>query len=328
MKKTISVLTVLFCIGTLSGCATSMGMTSTEDIEGIYYEDGIYDTTSEVELEEDYSKLYYKGEGYTKFDDSMITGNTTEECTIFNVELTESQKKTISEMTIERDYENSIIFADFKLNGGGQMYFAYLKDDYIEEYYSIMQNKWNSAKINFDWPMGNTVTVSKDSIKAKSAEFNPNTSDDWFSVFAPIGDKNFGIIIGELHIKGNNNYYIDFNDAGIVYDEYFDIFEYDSLPAYEITDINVCEQIASAVNSYYNDSLGFLDNDDFTNAVADAFIVIVFAIIPFGILVVFTVLAIRSKTKYRKYFTVISAFAGIELIIFVILSILFSTISV
>ena len=317
MKKIIAVLVALLCICSISVSADDTIVEHTQTSINLDYQ-------PKVEFNDDFSKLYYAGDTFIRFNEEMIVSSVSFSSESAFVRLTGEQRKTVSSMNIELDYDNSVIFASYNLKDGGSMDFTYLKEDYIQIYNDIMQNKWEDAKINFMWPEGNVVIADKEELKAKSVNLFTSECSDEFDVFAPIDGKDFGIMVGRLCSKNGKYYYIDFNDNDIVYGEDFDLNDYSNLLAYEITDSNLIAQINSAYDKYYGSDLGFLEDDKFTSVVSDVFIVVLFAVIPFGIFVVFLIFALVSKTKYKKYFTVISALAGIEVILFIALAILFS----
>ena len=94
------------------------------------------------------------------------------------------------------------------------------------------------------------------------------------------------------------------------------------MPVYKITDPQFKEQIDKAIAEYYADSYGFLDNENTTQKISDIVLVIIFLILPFAVFVLFFVLALRSKTKYKKFFRTIYILALILTLVFLILAII------
>lgn len=313
MKKILALIIAVLCIfGTFSVSAAKFERTS---------DDGIALPVT-VEFSDDYSKLIYEGVTYTQFNDELITGNL--ETTNSSVKLTPAQQEKFSSVKVDISHENDIIYAYYNLKNGGQITFSYLKDEYIQSYNDAMMNNWESARIDFTWPEGNVITAKREALKQTKNNLFMGDYTDYFDVYVPIGGKDFGINKGLLYIEGDEYYYIDFADAGIVYDGSFDISEHSNLSAYKITDESLCGEIKAAIEKNYGEELGFFDDDNFTEKVSDAFLVIIFAIIPFAIFLLFLILALRSKTRYKKFFACISVLSAAELIIFIVLEVLFT----
>lgn len=313
MKRTIALLVaVLFIFGTFPVSASQFKPTGDESVTISMF----------AEFSDDYSKLVYDGVNYTQFNDNQMTGNI--ETTNVRVKLTAKQQEKLSSVELDVSNQNDIIHAYYSLKNGGHISFSYLKDEYIGSYNIAMQDNWETAKIDFIWPEGNLLTVNHQTLKQNKTSLSIDDYSDCFDVYVPIGDRDFGISKGSLYTVDDEYYYVDYSDAGIIYDGGFDITEYPNLSAYKITDQLLCDDIKSAIEKNYGEELGFFDDDKFTKKVSDVFLVIIFAIIPFAIFLLFLILALRSKTRYKKFFAWISIFSVSEFIIFVVLTVLFT----
>ena len=308
MKKIIALIITVLCL-----CAFSV--TAAAETQFSY--------------QDDYSKVTYNGVSYTKVNATGFEHVGYE--TGYNLEilqLNEEQKQSLSEIVLEEIDGDNVISVTYTLNDGGQIIFSYLKDEYIDDYNKAIENKWEKAKVDFEWPDGNIVDTNVNTLKQEKVNLSTDKIEERFWVIASFGDKNFGIPVGRICLRNDTYYYIDYNEAGIKYNGETDIDDFSTLPAYKINDAAIISEFNAARKEYYDDGLGFFDNDSFTKKVADFFIVTLFAVIPFAVGVLFMVLAIRSKTKYRKFFTVISTVAGAELVIFIITAVLLKILKV
>ena len=143
---------------------------------------------------------------------------------------------------------------------------------------------------------------------------------DYFPVVVASSDGNLTAYKGALITIDDDCYYVDFEEAHIESWYDFNPYDYAELPAYEISDTELIASIQEGEDAYYSDDFGFLLDDSFTEAVSAVFLIFVFAIIPFAIFVVFLILAIRSKTVYKKMFRLIYILSAAELAVFAIVT--------
>ena len=81
-----------------------------------------------------------------------------------------------------------------------------------------------------------------------------------------------------------------------------------------MTDPALLQQIEEARAKYYEDDYGIFFNDDFTDIVSKVFITLLFAIVPFAILVLTLILGIKAKGIYKKLYFTTCILAAAELI--------------
>ncbi len=322
MKKIIALFIAAFCMFSALTFSVYASPVNTEMAVAEELDNG----DRSAEFTEDFNKFFYEEFGYTRFNDNNLTGDIT--TYTVKIKLNDNQQQILSGLNIDISYEKDIIYANYEFKNGGRMSFAYLRDEYVESYNDAMTNNWQSAIIDFYWPEENTLTVSKDALKQEKTNLFIGKYYPDYDVYAPIGGQNYGIKKGTLYIDGEDYYYIDFADAGIVYQDGFNINDYSNVVAYKISDNELYSQIKSCIQRNHNEDLGFFEDDKFTARVADVFLIIIFAIIPFAIFLLFLILALRSKTKYKKYFSAISILALAEIVIFVVLVVLFIVLKV
>ena len=302
MKRIIALILAVFCLSSICVFA--------ETAENV------------ARVNENFSTLTLNGERYETFDSATLRTSEFSElkCTF---DLTDTQKETVERIYTQTNEKGNIITAEYTFKNGSVLNAYYLHEDFLEEYNTVKSDDWNLCEIDFIYPENNTLSISKDKLFGES--YNLFTAevdiDNWFDVDAVSSDKSFGVTKGILIDTDEEYYYLDFNTAGITYSD-FDIENYDHLPVYKITDPQFKEQIDKAIDEFYDYDYGFLTDDKTTQKISDIVLVIIFLILPFAVFVLFFVLALRSKTKYRKFFRTIYILALILTLVFVILAII------
>ena len=302
MKRIIALILAVFCLSSMCVFAETAEKTASVD--------------------ENFSTLTLDDERYEAFDFSVSGKADFSElnCT-FN--LTDTQKETVEKIDAQINEQGNVISAVYTFKNGSVLSTYYLHEDFFEEYDTVNSDGWNLCEIDFIYPENNILNFTKDKLLGES--YNLSMAEDeianWFDVDAVSGDKSFRVTKGILIDTDKEYYYLDFKSAGITYSD-FDVENYDHLPVYRITDPEVKEQIDKAIDEYYDDGFGFLNDDKTTKKVSDIVLVIIFLILPFAVFVLFFILALRSKTKYKKLFRTIYILALILTLIFVVLAII------
>lgn len=280
---------------------------------------------SAVTISDDYQQLYMDGYTYSRFDAGAIRLPQSYITEDKAVELTEEQKQKISGITLNIDEKQTLVYADIYFKDGSSMYIPFLREDYIEEYNSMIGDDWENCIIDFIWPEGNTIPANK------SALFGENkvTLDEGFlqmcdycDVNIESSDGSFAVSKGAIVFYSDEYYYIDYASAKIDTSDGFSPYDYTELPAYEIVDPELLEDIKEAEGEYYSDGLGFLFNDDLTSSISAVFLVFIFGLIPLAVFVLFLILAIRAKGTYKKLFYGIVILSALEIILFVTVAII------
>lgn len=275
---------------------------------------------SSVTISDDYQKLYLDGNSYSRFNNSTIEV----EYFSFNadVELNATQQELIDEVVLETNENITIISADIYFKDGAVLSVGFLHDDYLEIYNEISTGQITECIIDFEWPEGNTVVTEKTALLGDAVTLYGDDLKwcDYYPVIIKTSDESLTLYEGALLIINDEYYYTDFSEAAVANWYDFNPYDYSELPAHKITDTELLASIKAAEEEYYSDDLGFLYDDNLTETVSAVFLIFVFAIVPFAILVVFLVLAIRSKTVYRKMFSTICILSGAELAIFAIIT--------
>lgn len=280
----------------------------------------VFAETSSATISDDYQKLTLDGNTYSRFNTSAM------EVEYFSydtsVELSTNQQDTIKEIILQANEEVTIIYADIYFKDGAVLSVGFLRDDYLGMYNDIATGENNEYTIDFEYPEGNKILVEKATLYGDSVSLGAEELEwcDYFPVVVESSDGSLTAYRGALITIDGDCYYVDFEEAHVESWYDFNPYDYAELPAHEISDEELIASIQVAEDAYYSDDFGFLLDDSFTEAVSAVFLIFVFAIIPFALFVVFLILAIRSKTIYKKMFRVIYLLSGAELVLFAIIT--------
>ena len=302
MKKIIAIILAVFCLSSMC----------------------VFAETGErvVQVDENFLSLTLDGERYESFD-FAVSGKTdfTELNCTFN--LTDTQNETVKGIDAQINEQGNIISATYTFKNGSVLSAYYLHEEFLEEYDTVNSDGWNLCEIDFIYPDDNELSITRDKLLGES--YNMSMDEDeianWFDVDAVSGDKSFRVTKGILIDTDEEYYYLDFESAGITYAD-LDFENYDNLLVYKITDANVKKQIDEAIARFYAEDYGFLNDGKTTKKISDIVLMIIFLILPFAVFVLFFILALGSKNKYKKFFRTIYILALILTLIFIILAII------
>ncbi len=271
-------------------------------------------------ISDDYQKLYLDGNTYSRFNTSMVEVDYFD--TNIPVELNAAQEETIDKVSLQVNADTTFIYANISFKDGAVLSAEFLRDDYLEIYNEISFNENGSYMIDFEYPEGNIVTAAKADLFGNSVTLTEDELEwcSYYPVWIQNDDGTLTAYKGSLIIIEDEYYYVNYEDIKLENWYHFDPYEYDELPAYEISNAELIADIQAAEESFYSDDFGFLFDDSLTKAVSTVFLIFVFAIIPFAIFVVFLILAIRSKTIYKKMFRFIYILSAAELVVFAIVA--------
>ena len=282
--------------------------------------DDILRPNVKISFSDDYKTLYYGNVKYVVFDNTHSAQEVYNEMNN-KFSLTEEQSLEISRISLLSCDEGIFIDATIKYKDGITMELNYIREDYREVYNTLLASIVANCEIDFIYPADNVVKTHRINLKGEKVSFEDHYYDASYEVTAVSDDGKISASVGVILVSGDNYCYIDYLEIGSSYYE-FDMDDYNRVEAYLITDPDTIAAIEQAQENYYSDGLGFFDDDTFTKLVADVFLVIVFAVIPFALFVLFLILGCRAKELYKKLYLTISIFSIAEVVIFAIIAIL------
>lgn len=281
-----------------------------------YYEDIEYSEYDEYDESDVYSDSY-----------AMVT---------YEVSLSDSQKNIIKSIRLYsyNSAGSEVIFdAEIYYKDGATLMVSYLLNDYLNEYNKLMNKEFDEFYVNFGWPEGNIVPISKELLSSQiTKNFDYWEYSDSFFVEGSVKNGKLRYSYGEIRYINGDFYYYNpelnkeaeeyFND-----DAYYDDFShgYETEPKVTlnlITDKATKEVLDEALKKYYEDDMGYIYNDELLEGVSKVFLTIMFGVIPFGVFITFLVLAIKVKKKcYKKIYIAGSVLSIAEVLTFIVTAI-------
>ena len=266
-------------------------------------------------LSEDYQSLTIDGTSYSRIDASLLEIDYSKTLSS-EFQFSSSQQETIKDIQIQTTRTENILYVEITFSDNAVFSATYLQDDYLETYNEFTAGQINEYHIDFQWPDGNSVSAQRTDLfsKAVTLTFSDLNRCDYYPVYTRSEDEVLSMETGSLLIVDDTYYYVNFSDFDFDTDYYFDPSDYSELPAYQITSTALSADILAAEEAYYDDDLGFLYDDDFSADILTAFTFILLLLIPTGLFILFLILAIRSKTIYKKFFRTIYILSAAELV--------------
>lgn len=274
---------------------------------------------TEFSLSEDWQTITYNGTAYRRADLSAVS-------VFFYAELDKQLELLPEQQTQLRDYSFSIdqskniIEAEFRFRDGSTLYCGYVSEDLYPALQTAQASHDIPCYIEFYWEdtakakavesrfMGTTTTLS--SWQLQSADTYPVYVDHNLGLFQ--------IIKGTLLSVNGRFYYVNHAEVGIYTAYTLDIYEYDTLSCYEITDEALLREIGKSFGSYYSLANG---SGSILGIFTVAFWVFIFGILPGAILVLAIVCFCRGKGNYRKVWGLTALFAIGELVLMTVVTV-------
>lgn len=281
---------------------------------------GVYADEKENSLSEDLKTLYINGESYTRADTTLVYTDY-ELIEGMQLALPEKLKGEISHYTVYADETEFSYSVNITYKDGAYLHASYILSACIDELSSIAKGNGGSYYIDFEYPNGNTVNTERALLLGEKTELDANELFDdgvEYTVAVTSNSERFTYQKGVLYSYNDEFYFIDFAEIELMAGDSFNVFDYETLTAWRITDEELTEKLREAENKNYGSFFGISD-ESLVTTVAAVFFIVVFCVVPFAILIAAIILAIRSRNKYRKMFTAIGILCASELILFAII---------
>ena len=311
MKK---ILSIFIAVLVLLSCF-SFNTFASEEIGP--YDEAALDPNSVITFSEDYKKLYVDDIPYSRFNSSTISITTY--LGIDNeIEFSNSQSD-VEDTNILSSENGEMLDVELYFKDGFSLSATYLRDDYIKEFNHLTESDTEKLYIVFqlaDEYETEEIVVEADLnlLKGEPCEITASFMgmNELFYVSAKSDKFEMYVDKGTLFYTGDEYCYVDYAEFGMNPEE-FDSYSYEGA-AYKVTDPALLQQIEEARAKYYEDDYGIFFNDDFTEIVAKVFIILLFAVVPFAILVLTLILGIKAKGIYKKLYFTTCILAAAELI--------------
>ncbi len=283
-------------------------------------------------VSEDYETVTYNGRLYTRIYDRFDNSSEhSKDIPNSKIILTEEQQKHI--LSINAHTAEIYVYIYIIYQSGNEFMNVYIDSDRLEEYNTFAESHGDKASlrqaiylndsidINYDRLLGEAI-VQKGYELCYYKYLLEVTSYSSNGVFAKTS--------GEI-LRGDdgNYYYLDYyrfgqETARILSDEY-DRRALDEVTLYKITDSEIIDFAESADDNHYydgEDDFGYDDDtdDSFTTFIGSVFffiLTVVFLFVPFAIMIICVIFAIKKRKPYRFCFLTISILCAIEIITFI-----------
>ena len=345
MKKIFSIILavmLIFSCFAVTAFATDMPIT-TGDIFVDKYAFGYayFDSQPVISFSEDYKTLYVNDQPFSRADLSKLNSRIDFEVQISKVRNPSLQNSAYVELS---DTQLNIIGINICTNEAQNMYGVYLNfddgmylemyflnDDYREEYTNLLNGKTEGYYIDFGYPAGNTILTTVDKMCGEKATIDANElfyAYEVFDVEAVNKDHSLSMTTGVIYLIDDTYYFYNYmadgiEDSQFMYDDEM-LSQMEEITVYKITDEILLAEIELAIDRYYDDDYGILFNSEATEIIAAVFFIIVFAIVPVVVFVVFLIKAIRGKGAYKKIYGVVAILCMLEVVAFTILAVIIS----
>ncbi len=270
-----------------------------------------------ITFSEDFNTLYYQ-QSYTRFDASSLNFELQGGIIDDPIQLSANQQMAVDEVELREDMNEVIIHAMIKYHDGSTLYVYYLREDYIAEYQQLREEIDGDYTVDFAWPEENIVVHGKDAFFGKKTTVSSDTvsRSHCFTVYVDSRSGALALIKGELLLDDGEYYFLSYEENDIDGSEELYSGRYESFTVWEITDAELLEKLDQAESAYYDEDVGFLYDDELGEVITAVAMIFVFAVLPFGAMITFLVLAIRTTKLYRKLSVIICILSAIEISVF------------
>ncbi len=337
MKKVLSIIfSVIIVLSCLSLTAFASDKLFVYDDEYEIDFDKTFPPVS-ASISEDYQTLTVNGKTFSPFnpqdfdiqynyiDNYMGIENFVPPSEI-DFQLTDAQKETFKVITAKCNDNENIFEIEISTNYGGSFTGTYLRDDYFDDL-ALYNSGEGVFTIDFGYPENNTLSVEKKLLYGDTEKIRGSKLSYllWFDVSLSSADGTFlrhGY--GEVLVGEGKYYYADCEESelnDVVYDSY--------LLVHEITDKELIAKIDECMAAYdeyyqdefYDDDYDVLYDDNATYTIAKVLLIILFAVIPLIILIIFALKSVGKKDVYLKLYLTIAGLCVAEIITFVIVAV-------
>ncbi|MBE6798492.1 MAG: hypothetical protein E7525_01760 [Ruminococcaceae bacterium] len=277
-------------------------------------------------------RFYNAAGSFRRIDDSMLQVEYTVDMTD-TIKYTGDQIYVIKNVKLRSNADGNLIRAEIYYKDGTCLISNYLREDYIDEYAAFVNDSVDSYTLDFTWPEGNFVNVDKSAISGKLVYLYKDhilNASHILPMNYQTADGALVVPKGAAVILEDKCYFVKYDNYNSGLQSINDLYNCATnstssaalVSAYEIADEATLKAIKDAEEKYYGSDFGFLYDDDFTKSLSAGFLIILFGVLPLGLFVLFLILAIRSKTIYKKLFTIVYISSAVLVVVFAILALL------
>lgn len=316
MKKRITSLILTACMLMLLSVSAFASTLATND------KDLASDKKYTIEFYDDFNSARINGEEYTSIRSVHLCINNYEsEYTDYeNILVIGESAGFVSEIYFLDSYcDDTCIFIDYELTNGELQQKYYLKNEYMDEYATLLTEYSDEVIVNFQYPEGNIVqSETKHLFENEPVEYHRDDGfDEFYLVYCPFSDSDsIGVYKGSIYsIDGSYYYYDNQYNSENHDDDNDDYIIYLS----KITDEKLIEELSEA-ELLYQDNMGIFYDEELSQSVSKAILALWFLVIPFGLIILSIILLIKLPKKYRRILLTLLILSVITIIICLIMA--------
>lgn len=272
-------------------------------------------SAAECTISEDLQTLHYNGQTYTQVNTLNFTYSYA--YMQIDTQLSPSQQSTFNSVKVLSNDDETLIEATFISHDGIQTIIGYLPEQLVPEYERTLEDVETPYQVEY-W---DTLRLTDADLRGAPVRLDQDTAYrcEEFHVLLPLKGTELNVLKGALLIDGDSYYYVDFQESNIANRQgYYSYEQGEEIAAYMITDPALCEAIAEAYALEYALGLG-----DGIYTVTAFLLVIIFGLLPGGVLVLSLILGSCSKERfYQKAWRIVAALSGAALAVFIIVTLI------
>lgn len=307
MKKKI--LSLIIAIVLILPCFTmSVFATSASDMPSP-------DAEFKFTLSADYQTLTYNGTTYVRFDSSSTDWDYFKDHKDNNCDYIDNVDFIRYKISINK----SIVEADVNYFDGSEFICSFIKEDLLPEHQNMVESS-SKYIVNFTYPYYTKVPISANQLSSETKSISRNELFSEYSYFVNVysSDESFTVQKGRLVLIDNEYYYVDYKLNNITFSNEYDT-KVSSYKGYKVVDSNLIAQFDEESGNNQPDIFDFSFIGDLFTGFGTLLLIVIFALLPLAILVLFIILSIRAKTPtYKKLFRTIYIISASELLTFII----------
>jgi|GEM_PF-1241942 len=337
MKKILSIIfaiVLIFSCFAITAFATDIAIEENDNYD--YFDTAYYESQPVITFSEDYKKMYVDDVPFSRFDATMLSTSFDYEVRVENernssfvnsayVDLTDAQKEDLAEIYIETNLAQNMYRVELLFTDGSSLIVHFIDEEILDDYNKVVSGDADHYIVDFLYPEANMVVTEKSALFGTTTTYTVEDltyTYDFYYVEATNKDMSISLDAGVVFVDGDSFYYIDYKENNLEHADFFYGNSYaddKEIVVHKITDEALVLDLQSALEAYYDDDYGIFYDDDTSEAISAIFIIILFAVLPTVLFVIFLIKAIRGKGIYKKLYGTVAALCMAVVIVFSIL---------
>lgn len=295
MKRILNLLLILALL-----LSVSVSAVSADELKSATQE-----VTEYIYLSPDLMTVTREKQTYVRFNDDQLSGyfKWTDDQLVLPDEL-EDQIKSWAVSS----FDGIAYLVELEYYDGVSMQISYIRQDLQEKYQYLLTCK--TVTVDFREPEDNVLELTLDYEKMEEDVFFEDDISGMITFDVTTEGDGMKVERGQIIEKNDQFYYFDYAENKTTY-----IYDLKTAKVWHITDQAMYDQCKQASDAYFDEGLGFMEEEEFSLNFTVAFLAVMFGAMPVIILVLFLVLAIRAKKPvYRNMFWNLCAWSGVLLV--------------